>query len=332
MRPLALVLLLAGALAVPGCLFDGCDVDGGWDPELWEPDASPWWGGVDGGVDTNLAPTFAAIEVPGYPPLGPDGGVTVTLEDDVGLASLQYEFEKVNNAWINGKAATLFLPATILGDGYGDLQLTVYDVRGAWTRKVVENLVVDLEPPQIDVMPPRTARPGDDLITWVSDGWLLGSVELTIGEATQREEFPPVYPSYFGEQWDVSYVRFSAPAFADGSYPARLTVKDAAGNQVTQPFTLTIDGSVPTLSVLSPAAGATVSGRFTVEVEADDGGQPVIIVVRLDGVEIAAAAGPAASIALDAADFAPGALDLEVEARDAVGNTASLSLPLTVAP
>jgi hypothetical protein len=323
------VALLASLAALPGCLFSGCDGEGGWDPEPERPDASVW-GGVD--ARTNLPPAFTAIEVPTYPPLGPDGGVTVTLHDESGLTSLQHEFRAVGNTWLGGTTQTVFIPARDLGDGFGDLQLTAYDVTGAWTRKTVENLVVDLDPPQIDVLPPSCVRPGDDLITWVSDGWLLGSVELVIGEVSQREDFPPVYPSYFGQQWDVSYVRFTAGDLPDGTYPARLTVKDAAGNKATESFELTIDGSPPTLTVLSPAPGATVSGRFDVEVAADDGGNPVVVIVRVDGVEIAAATGPTATITLDTGDFAPGLLDLEVEAVDEVGNAVVTSLPLTIPP
>jgi hypothetical protein len=327
MRTLGVVaLLLASLAALPGCLFSGCD---GEYPDPERPDASTTWGWD---ARTNLPPSFMEIEVPSYPPLGPDGGVSITLHDESGLTQLQHEFASVGNKWLGGTTQTVFISAEELGDGFGDLQLTAYDQTGAWTRKTVENLVVDLDPPQIDVMPPSTARPGDDLITWVSDGWLLGSVELVIGDVTQREEFPPVYPSYFGQQWDVSYVQFTTGDLPDGKYPARLTVKDAAGNKVTEQFQLTIDGTPPTLAVLSPEPGATVSGRFQVEVAADDGGKPVVVIVSVDGVEIAAATGPTATITLDTADFAPGLLDLEVEAVDEVGNAVATTLPLTIPP
>ncbi|MBI5479978.1 MAG: Ig-like domain-containing protein [Deltaproteobacteria bacterium] len=328
MRPLGVVVLLGGLLALPGCLFDGCggyDHDEYWDS--WPPDAS-----VPFRPDASLPPSFTAIEVPSYPPLGPTGVVTVTLHDDTGLSALGYEFAKVGQTWISGTNQTVTIPAAALGEGFGDLQLTVSNVRGAWTRKVVENLVVDFSPPKVEVMPRSLMRPGDEVVAWVSDGWLLGSVELKIGDLHRREDFPQVYPPYFGQQWDLSLVRFPIGDLADGTHRALLVVKDAAGNEVKEEFDLTIDGVPPTLSIRSPTPGATVNGHFPVEVEADDGGGEVGIVLRVDGIEIASATGPAATIYLDADDFAPGTVDLEVEALDAAGNSTFLTLPLVVAP
>ena len=167
----------------------------------------------------------------------------------------------------------------------------------------------------------------------VGFGQLSRAIELALdGVTIERKEFPAEYPPTVGETWDYSLVRFRLGDPADGAPTALVTAIDAAGNRTEVAVDLTIDGTPPTVSLAGPAEDVPQAGWFVVEIELlDPGGGPVWADLSADGVVLASASGPTATITLDAADFAPGPLTLTATAYDQAGNAAAVGLTVTIA-
>jgi hypothetical protein len=277
------------------------------------------------GEGTATAPHITSIEVADWPPLGPKGSVTATVSDDTSLSRVEASFKNHPTKHVGGTAQTVAFTGAELGEGFGTLRLTVHDSQGAWAKREVDKLLVDLTPPQVQIgkrtLRPGTAGPDGELELWVGDAWVLGKVELSFRGQQLRFELPHVYPATLGKAWDVSRVAFEASSLPVGSGTAVLVVTDAAGNSTTQSFTLTIDATPPSVSIPSPTPESSVTGAFEVRVSASDpGGGPVSIEVSVGGSEVATVAGPAATVWVQAEDFASGDLDVAAVAIDEAGN------------
>lgn len=283
-----------------------------------DPPPATW----DDSVDPAVAPEVE-IAIADWPPIGPAGEVLVHASADNGLASANLEFHNATTLWSQGNVEETFVATgTQLGEGFGDLTVVVTGTDGAFTESYVDNLLVDLTPPEI-VLGPTTlpAGGGASFDFWMGDAWVLSKAEMTFGGQTMTEELPIGYPTTLGVEWDYSLVRFdvsSLPAITD---VATLTVTDAAGNVTVQDVFLTIDGSPPTVSVVAPSAGEEVSGDFEVEVEASDAQSSLLLVdLYAGGSIVATGSGPECTFVLSADELAEGPLELEAVATDEAGN------------
>jgi hypothetical protein len=116
-------------------------------------------------------------------------------------------------------------------------------------------------------------------------------------------------------------VRFDVESLPAVTELATITVRDAAGNERSESFTLSIDGAPPSASFLSPEPGDEVTGTFEVEVEAYDSQPgPIAIELYAGGAFVATGSGPICSFILSADELAGGATDLEAVAIDEAGN------------
>lgn len=298
----------------------------------------PWWFLDDGSDDRPpsvreepappdpiTAPSVESIDIPDWPPLGPDGEISIYVSDDVGLSSADVLFRNPIHKDLTGTGAMFKVTGLELGEGLGTLQVTVDDIEGAYASRNATDVLVDLSPPAMDigkrVLRANGEGEGAELEVWVADAWVLGAVELTFQGTTLTYDFQQGYPSTLGQAWHYSLVQFPTKDLPEGSASAQLRVIDAAGNTASQTFDLVLDGKAPSLSVLSPADGATVSGAFDVELSAwDEGGGAAWIDVRIAGTSMATAVGPAATVTLDASDLAAGEVELEAVAFDEAGN------------
>lgn len=280
----------------------------------------------------DLAPHIE-VQVPYWPPLGPDSALTVTVSDDSGLDFVQVSFGYDLLFFPFGLSEDIIVRADELGEGLGNLEVIAVDVHGQRQDAIVNGVLVDLTPPEItlgDVI----VRHGEGSVVelWATDAWVLGHVELAVGETVSTYDFEDAYPSTLGESWHYQLVQFPSQDFAQGTHDAVVTLFDGAGNSTQTMFALTLDGEVPTVAITSPEPDAVVSGLFEVALTAaDDGTGPVAIELRVNGIPVATAVGPTATVQLDAATLTPGPAELTAVATDQAGNESTVAtVPITV--
>jgi hypothetical protein len=319
-----LALPLFGQACFPFWLLDDDDdddiyyTDDGFDPP---PEPAP-----------NSAPDIVDINIADWPPIGPETNIEIDVRDNDGnLSTLQLDFREQITLSLPGSGGSASVNGWQLGEGFGTLTIEAFDSQGATATRWVEDLLVDLSPPEITLG--ETMLSGDSFVeAWVADAWVLGKATLRVGNIVLEHDFEDGYPSYLGEQWDYSLVKFATSLLPEGHSNATLTCHDAAGNSAETSFTLTVDATPPDVQITSPTANSAVSGLFEVHISASDPGDgPVWIELSIGGTPAASAVGPDAVIVLDAAELTPGAVELQAVAIDQAGNRSLIAkVPLTV--
>lgn len=318
--------LITSGCIPPGWLFDDDDDE----VPLLAPPADPGPAPAD-----DAAPTLD-IEIADWPPIGRDTGVSVTASSQSGLARVELDFLYHATVLTTGTAATVFVTGQELGEGYGRLAVGAFDVRGAFTEGWVDNLLVDLSPPEVTLgqvlLPAAPGMPESQLELFVADAWVLGRVELQVGSVVLVHDFEDGYPPSIGTEWDTSLVLFPASALPLGANTAEIRAYDAAGNVATQPFELILDADPPVATIQSPAAGASLSGAFTIQLVATDPGDgPVWVDLSLGGTPLGSVPGPYVDLSVDTAELTPGPSTLVAVPVDAAGNRgAEIVVPVTI--
>lgn len=308
-REMALAIALT-APVLPGCWCSGN-----------VPDNTP----VE---DPDIAPRVDQILIPDWPPTGTLDVVVATVsDDDGGLSEVFFDFKEVVSRDVSGSSATVSVEGQELGEGFGTLYVTAYDVEGGWADREVTDFLVDLSPPQADLVQSVVRRgEGVDLQIWGGDAWVLGGVQLTFGEVTVQRTLEPGYPSTLGVAWDVSLFTLPTTSFPEMSGKAILQVWDAAGNESTTEVDLTLDGTPPVASITSPAPGSSVSGLVTIEVQgSDESAGAVEIDVLVGGTPVATLPGSSGKVTVDVSEMAKGAVQIAAIARDVAGNTSAVA-------
>ncbi|MBW2453880.1 MAG: hypothetical protein JRI68_05200 [Deltaproteobacteria bacterium] len=292
---------------------------GPWDDD---DDVEPW---DSPQAVTPDAPMMGPLEIPHWPPLGESDAIHVEVSDDVGLRQLIFSFRNEVFRSLSGNSASVSVTGGELGEGFGTLEVYLEDTEGASRTRTVEDLLVDLSPPEITLGDTVLGAQEDHLEAWVGDAWVIGKAELTVGAIVVEHDFDDGYPPTLGEAWDYSLVKFSVAGLPQGVHEASLTAFDAAGNETTEPFTLTIDSIAPTVQIVSPPNGTVVTGMFEVTVHAIDlTSGPVWIELTIGGTPAATAVGPQATVLLNAAELTPGPTELCAIAHDEAGNPSQL--------
>lgn len=293
--------------------FDCCEEDCFTDPPPPEP----------------VLPPTLAIGIADWPPIGPTGVVTITASSSQGLARAELAFKNDYVATFTGASAngsTATATGLNLGEGFGRLDVAVYALDGSYTQGAVDDLLVDLGPPEAYFDQTVLPASGDRLSFWMADAWVVAGCELTIGDVILTEELEPGYPSTLGVEWDFSLVSFPVEELPVGNHAAQLRVWDAAGNEVLLDAPITIDGLPPEVDILEPAEGETVSDTFTVSASAsDDMPFPVSIELRVGGALVATGTAPQATFNLSAIDFPAGENEITAIAIDEAGNSSAIS-------
>ncbi len=292
--------------------WDDDDDDGAWDTPQAVPEPD--------------APMMGPLDIPQWPPLGETSEIHVDVSDDVGLQQLIFSFRNDVFRTLSGNNASVSVTGGELGEGFGTLEVYVEDVEGASRTRKVEDLLVDLSAPEITLGDTVLGVQDDYLEAWVADAWVIGKAELTVGNVVVEHEFEDGYPPTLGEAWDYSLVKFPVADLPQGVHGATLTAYDAAGNDTTEPFTITIDGIAPTVQIVSPPTGTVVTGWFEVTLQAIDlTSGSVWIELTIGGTPAATAVGPQATVLLNAAELAPGPTELSAIAHDEAGNPSQLA-------
>lgn len=329
-RHLLWPLLFAGAAALSssGCEIaliiaataDDDDDDGCYGEccygDCWTDD------GVEPPPPTTSVPTMS-IDVPDWPPIGPDGKVTVDASIPSGvLRDARFVFRNsITKSFGSTANGTVFAYGDELGEGLGTLTVDVNASNGSGARKEVTNLLVDLTAPSSYSDDTILPAQGADLYFWIADAWVVSGYELVIGGKTFTETLAPGYPSTIGVEWDYSLVSIPVEELPVGVHSGDLRVWDAAGNEATFDFPLTIDGLPPSASVDQPTDGSSVSGIFPVTVSGlDDLPGTVALEIRVGGALVATGLGPSATVVLDANEFPAGPIEITAVAVDQAGN------------
>lgn len=279
---------------------------------------------------TPTPPKFEAIEIPEWPPLAAGGRISVKLSDDEKLSRLTATFKNVARRSLDGTTGTISLSGTDLGEGMGTLTLVACDTRDFCRERRVNDFLVDMTPPEAELesatVSPKLEGVDGQVALWVSDAWVLGSVDFTFSGKTLRHEFAKAYPETVGREWDVSRVAFAAKDLAETEGEAIVVVRDAAGNARTEKFHLRVDGTPPTVAITQPQTGANVSGSFDVALTAaDEGPDAPTVEIWVGGARIVEASAPLAPITVDTSTLPSGSVEVRAVARDAAGNRSTLS-------
>ncbi len=294
-----------------------------------EPDEPPPWPEPPPSSTVQGAPRITDIRVPTFPPLGPTGTVVVDCEAPFSnLMRLSARFRDTQTVPLSGGRAQVELTGEKLGEGFGTLTLQVTSSANVSATRAVEDLLVDLTPPEL-VAETLVVQPSGDLVFWVQDTWVLGSVELTFGGKTLRHEFPKAYPSTLGTAWDESRVAFPAHDLPEGRGEAYVIATDAAGNSQGYAVEVAVDGTPPRLAMTAPVEGQVVGDTFDVEVTANDvrNTTPVKVHVYVNESLVGTVLGPRATLRLDTSRFPTGPVEVTTIAVDEAGNA---SAPRTV--
>lgn len=305
--------LLASVMAAAGCSSSNSDQSGWRATEPAPPPPPP------------VPPTIDELVLPTWPPLGPTGKVTVGLSDDEGLSRITATFKDVTRRSVSGTKGTVSFTSTELGEGMGTLTLVACDARSACRSRQVSDLLVDLTPPDIDLERAVVSSLMDGIdgqvAVWVTDGWVLGSVDFTFAGKTVRHDFPKAYPSTLGTSPDVSRIAFPAKGFPSGSGSATIIARDAAGNEQTKSVTLRIDGTRPVVALAEPLPGAVVSGQLTVRVTAtDESGIAPTVDIWVGGARVLTGVPASTPLVVDTSTLPPGSTEVRAVATDEAGN------------
>lgn len=273
-------------------------------------------------VTTGGGAPSVELTVADFPPIGPDGMVTVRASSPSGLNRAEARFQRTSSKSFSAGTTVQFFGGD-LGEGMGTFSVDVFANDSARTTRFIDRLLVDLTPPQAFLDEEQlVVRPaGGEISFYIGDAWVLGGWSLTIADVVESETFPEGYPSTLGAEWDYSYVNVPLPSLPVGRVDGTLQVFDAAGNTKAYDVVLEVDGLAPTVSFTSPLEGAAITGSFDVSVQAvDDLPHPTQIELFVAGTSITKVPGPSLELTLDALDFPAGAIDITAIATDLAGN------------
>jgi hypothetical protein len=221
----------------PFWLFDDDD-DGDVPPSARPPQPPPAPAPSSPPVDT-MPPVITDVVIPEWPPLGPDGGVEITVTDNMALGRLDVAFFNAFSVPLFGTSDTAYVSGFELGEGFGLLGLSAADAAGLQSGSTFYQVLVDLTPPEFTLG--ETIVPANgELEVWVADTWVLGYVELEVAGTVLVHAFEDSYPETLGQEWHYSQLMFPMTDVPPGDWDATLTVADAAGNTAVDTFTVAV--------------------------------------------------------------------------------------------
>lgn len=333
----SLSFVLATLLFASGAVACSDDAGGSEDAEPTTPGSTR--GGAPGA--NRPPPPTVTVELPSFPPIGPLARVTAVVRGATDVALLDTTFRTLSTRNVtlrDGEGATTF-DARQLGEGRGTLVFQVCDLfRSSCSASAVENLIVDLTPPELEVerrvASPFATGPSGEIALWAADDWVLGRVRLTFGGKTLERVFPAAWPSTIGEAWDVSRVGFPAKDLPEGDGTATVVVEDAAGNRLERALSIRVDATSPSAEMTAPLAGARLARGAPLAVRAsasDPGSGPApTLEVWVGGARIAELAGPSIDLDVDTGALPSGPLEVRVVPRDEAGNVGAAVLRTVV--
>jgi subtilisin family serine protease len=155
-----------------------------------------------------------------------------------------------------------------------------------------------------------------------TDNLGVTGITVTVGSAT----ICSVAGTATGCAWNTT-------ATPNGPAVLTVTARDAAGNTQAASVSVTVsnaDTTLPTATILSPSEGATVGRPVTIKFTVSDNIGVTSTVVTARGVTVCSVAGPATSCVWNAPAGQDGPAVISVTAQDAVGNSKTDTVNVTV--
>lgn len=205
---------------------------------------------------------------------------------------------------------------------------TVYSVRDAMA---VVLPYLDTTPPSVTVVDPGNGASVNGTIVLsatASDDTGVSSVSFEVAGLDLGDDATPPYQ-----------VSFDTTQIPDATYYVTVHATDLSHNTTKDYTRFVIDNSsvyvppdeiAPTVSIVSPGDGSTAIGIVPVSVDAADDTAVALVLLSVDGVEVAQSITAPYQFDLDTTVFNDGSRILTATAQDAAGNNASHSIALNV--
>jgi hypothetical protein len=260
------------------------------------------------------------------------GAITVSASatDNVGVVGVQFKLDGANlGGELVAAPYTVGWDTLTVGNGAHTLTAVARDAVGnTSTGSVIVTVANDLTAPVVEITAPAAGASVAGAITVsasATDNVGVMGVQFKLDGANLGGELTAA-PYTVG--WDTLTV-------GNGAHTLTAVVRDAAGNTTTSAgvsVTVANDLTAPTVGITAPAAGASVAGAITVSASVTDNVGVIGVQFKLDGVNLGGELTAAPyTITWDTTMAANGAHTLTAVARDAVGNTSTGSVTVTVA-
>jgi PKD repeat protein len=273
---------------------------------------------------------------PAAPVTGTSAALSVTAEDDGGEAALTYAWAAVSGPAPvtfspNGTGAARAATASFTAPGTYLLSVTVRDAGGE-TASATVSVVVVATPSALVVAPAHAMASPADAASSPADAVVEAGASLQLA-AELRDQFgTPLLPlpaatwSAEGGGTVDAQGHYTAPATPGGAH----AVVCRAGGLTGRAGVTVRDTRAPTVALTAPAAGATLQGQGQLTATAQDGHAVARVTFRVDDVWVGEDVEAPYTAEFDSRAFANGLHVVRATATDASGNTATVSLQVTV--
>ncbi len=293
------------------------------------------WGTTGSG--DNVPPTVAITS--------PGNGATVTgtisfsvnASDNVAVSSVIFKADGNQVGNLTASPYTLSYNTTSLTNGTHSLSATAYDAAGnsatASVSVTVSNTVAtkDTIAPIVSITAPAnnsTVTGTISITASASDNVGVASVQFKVdGSALGAALTSAPYSN-----------SLNTTSLSNGLHAISATASDAAGNSATASVSVTVSNTVvskdtiaPIVSITAPANNSTVTGTISITASASDNVGVASVQFKVDGSALGAALTSAPySNSLNTTSLSNGSHAISATASDAAGNSATLSITVTV--
>lgn len=201
---------------------------------------------------------------------------------------------------IDGSYETVMDTLGGIADGWHTLQARAIDAKGNAARSSTVAFLVDNSPPQIALLAPAalsvvSGTVAMEALATDSGSGVRGVRLLAAGASPQ-----PLDPSFENAPPSTSVLvsgRLDTTAYPDGALVLSITATDAAGNDTTALFEVSVDNSAPPECTLSPADGSVIAGAVVLVAAVT--GSFDFVEVRVDGASVGASASSPFAVPFD---------------------------------
>jgi hypothetical protein len=262
--------------------------------------------------------------------------VAANATDDVAVANIVFQLDGAQiGSPITAAPCSLSLNTVLLSNGNHTLIAVATDLAGNSAQTSVTFTVNnggggDTTPPTVAITFPASGATVSGTITITASATDDVAVANVVFEVDNKPIGAPVTnPPYVAS--------LNTTQLTNGAHTLTAVATDLAGNHAQASVVVTVsnnsggDTTPPTVTITSPAAGATVSGTITVSANATDDVAVASVTFQVDGKQIGSPLTKAPySLSLDTTQLINGGHVLTAIATDLAGNSAQVSMSITV--